>query len=110
MATLLGDDIRKETGVTVLPGLLDKPGILDKGSPIIVDGLIPDYQILGNIGDVLQIISFSCLRCCFCAVAKKSPYRRSRRPASDKRICVKAGRNLSGSDKVHVATGFNQLS
>ncbi|MEA3437132.1 MAG: hypothetical protein U9R43_11745 [Thermodesulfobacteriota bacterium] len=31
MATLLGDDIRKETGVTVLPGLLDKPGILDKG-------------------------------------------------------------------------------
>jgi len=31
MATLLGDDIRKETGVTVLPGLLDKPGILEKG-------------------------------------------------------------------------------
>ena len=49
MATLLGDDIRKETSVTVLPGLLDKPGILDKGSPIIVDGLIPDYQILESI-------------------------------------------------------------
>ncbi|NQT10284.1 MAG: DUF481 domain-containing protein [Desulfobacteraceae bacterium] len=31
--------------------------------------------------DILQIISFSCLRC-FCAVAKKSPYRRPWRPAS----------------------------
>ena len=34
-----------------------------------------------SLWDVLQIISFSCLRC-FCAVAKKSPYRRSWRPAS----------------------------
>lgn len=45
MATLLGDDIRKKMGVTVLPG------ILDKGSPIIVDGVIPDYQILESIDD-----------------------------------------------------------
>jgi hypothetical protein len=49
MATLLGDDIYKETGVRVIPGLLDRPGVLDKKSPIIVDEFIPDYQILESI-------------------------------------------------------------
>ncbi len=38
------------------------------------------YWYVG-LWDVLQIISFSCLRC-FCAVAKKSPYRCPLRPAS----------------------------
>jgi hypothetical protein len=75
MATLLGDDIRKETGVTVMPGLLDKPGILDKGSPIIVDGLIPDYQILESIDDayIAYAIHGCPNRCQFCAVHKIDP-------------------------------------
>ena len=36
MATLLGNEIKKKTGVTVLMGLIDKPGMLDKGSSIVV--------------------------------------------------------------------------
>ena len=47
--TLLKDDVRKEAGVRVFPGLLDRPGILDKGSRVIVDSLIPDYQILDSV-------------------------------------------------------------
>lgn len=46
VATLLGHDIRKETGAHVLPGLVDTPGLLDKGNRIIVDRLIPDYRII----------------------------------------------------------------
>lgn len=81
MATLLGDDIRKETAVTVVPGLLDKPGVLDKGSPIVVDGLIPDYQILESIdyeyGVKDAYIAYATRgcpnRCKFCAVHKIEP-------------------------------------
>lgn len=49
MATLLGDDIEMETGVTVVRGLLDKAGILDKDDKCKIDELIPDYQILNEI-------------------------------------------------------------
>jgi hypothetical protein len=49
MATLLGDDIEQEVDVTVLRGLLDKPGMLDSDDRYIVDHLIPDYRILETI-------------------------------------------------------------
>jgi len=49
MATLLGDDIEKETGATVIRGLLDKAGMLDKDDKFKIDELIPDYQILNEI-------------------------------------------------------------
>lgn len=48
MATLLADEIRKETPVTVIRGLIDKPKILDSDAPYIVDHLIPDYKILDS--------------------------------------------------------------
>ena len=81
MATLLGDEIQKKTGVTVLPGLMDKPGILDKGSSIIVDRLIPDYQILESIDYTYGVndayIAYATRgcpnRCRFCAVHKLEP-------------------------------------
>ncbi len=81
MATLLGDEIRKKTGVTVLPGLIGKPGILDKGSTIIVDRLIPDYQILESteytygVNDAyIAYATRGCPnRCHFCAVHKLEP-------------------------------------
>ncbi len=81
MATLLGDDIRKETGVTVIPGLLDRPGALHKGSQIVVDGLIPDYQILETIDYTYGVkdayIAYATRgcpnRCKFCAVHKIEP-------------------------------------
>lgn len=49
MATLLSNEIRKETGARVLEGLLDKPGILDANDKQIIDTLPPDYNILNNI-------------------------------------------------------------
>jgi len=81
MATLLADEIRKETGVTVLPGLIDKPGILDKGIAIVVDRLIPDYQILESIDYTYGVndayIAYATRgcpnRCDFCAVHKLEP-------------------------------------
>ncbi len=81
MATLLEDDIRKETGVTIIPGLIDKPGMLDKGNPTIVDALIPDYQILESIDYIYGVqdayIAYATRgcpnRCKFCAVHKIEP-------------------------------------
>jgi hypothetical protein len=81
MATLLADDIRKETGVTVLTGLIDRPGILDKGNKAIVDKLIPDYKILESTDYVYGIkdayIAYATRgcpnQCKFCAVNKIEP-------------------------------------
>jgi len=81
MATLLSDDICEETGVTVLPGLLDRPGMLDKNNKVVVDGLIPDYQILESIdyryGVEDSYIAYATRgcpnRCKFCAVHKIEP-------------------------------------
>lgn len=81
MASLLSDDIRKETGVKVIIGLLDKPGMLDKGNPIVVDELIPDYQILestdytyGVKDAYIAYATRGCTnRCKFCAVHKIEP-------------------------------------
>lgn len=76
MATLLGDDIEKETGVTVIRGLLDKAGILDKDDKCKIDELIPDYQILNEIeydynlkDSYLTYATRGCPNnCSFCAV------------------------------------------
>lgn len=81
MATLLGDEIQKETGVTVLSGLIDKPRTLDKGSSIIVDRLIPDYQIIESIDYTYGVndayIAYATRgcpnRCRFCAVNRLEP-------------------------------------
>jgi len=76
MATLLGDDIEKETGVTVIRGLLNKAGILDKDDKCKIDELIPDYQILNEIeydyslkNSYLTYTTRGCPnKCPFCAV------------------------------------------
>jgi len=76
MATLLGDDIEKETGVTVIRGLLDKAGMLDKDDKCKIDELIPDYQILNEIeydynlkDSYLTYVTRGCPNNCpFCAV------------------------------------------
>jgi len=81
MASLLGDDIHKETGVTVISGLLDRPGALDKGNSTLIDGLIPDYQILKSIDYKYDVedayIAYATRgcpnRCKFCAVHKIEP-------------------------------------
>lgn len=81
MATLLGADLAQETGVTVLGGLLDRPGMLDRGDQRIVDHLIPDYSILKEtdyqygISDAyLGYATRGCPnRCPFCAVNRIEP-------------------------------------
>jgi hypothetical protein len=82
MATLLADEIHNETGVTVVQGLLDKPGSLDMDNSIAIDSLIPDYQILESIDYKYAIndayIAYAtrgCTnRCKFCAVHKIEPH------------------------------------
>jgi hypothetical protein len=49
LATLMSDEIKSLTGATVVPGLLDRAGMLDSSSRQIVDYLIPDYSILDEI-------------------------------------------------------------
>jgi hypothetical protein len=81
VTTLLGDDIRKETGVKIVPGLLDRPGVLDAGSQTVIDELIPDYQILESIDYEYGVkdayiahATRGCPnRCKFCAVHKIEP-------------------------------------
>ena len=46
MASLMTEELKKETGVTVVTGLLDKPGALGFSDKLIVDHLVPDYSIL----------------------------------------------------------------
>lgn len=81
MATLLADDISSETGATVIRGLLNRPGALDKASRVIVDALMPDYKILESIdysygvNDAYIVYATrGCPnRCKFCAVGKIEP-------------------------------------
>ena len=81
MASLVGDEIKTETGVTVIRGLIDKPGILQTRSRLIVDHLIPDYSILDEI-DYKYPVSNAYFgyatrgcpnQCPFCAVPKLEP-------------------------------------
>jgi len=88
MATLLDNDIRNETGATVIRGLLDEPGVLDKGNLIIIDELIPDYQILDSIDFNYNVkdayIAYATRgcpnRCTFCAVHQIEPHFRHYTP------------------------------
>lgn len=81
MATLLGDDIEKDTGVTVIRGLINKPGILDPKNKYIVDELTPDYKILDDIDydyglrdAYLGYATRGCPNNCgFCAVSDLEP-------------------------------------
>jgi hypothetical protein len=81
MATLMEGEIRKASGVRVLAGLLDQPGMLDRGNSVIIDALIPDYQIMESIDYAYGVrdayIAYATRgcpnRCRFCAVSKIEP-------------------------------------
>jgi radical SAM superfamily enzyme YgiQ (UPF0313 family) len=80
MATLIKEEILKEVDVTVITGLLDKPGMLS-GDKIIIDSMIPDYSILKQIDYVyptsdayMGYATRGCVnRCDFCAVHRLEP-------------------------------------
>ncbi len=84
MASLLTKEIEKETGITPMTGLLDKPGMLDKSAKAkknIVDNLPLDYSILDEIdyeyptqSAYITFMTKGCTRkCAFCSVPKLEP-------------------------------------
>ncbi|MDR1543788.1 MAG: hypothetical protein LBS50_05155, partial [Prevotellaceae bacterium] len=81
MATILADEIEKETGIKPHRGVLNKLGQLDKGNTDIIDELPLDYSILYEIDykypDSNAYYSYStrgCIRKCpFCAVPTLEP-------------------------------------
>jgi len=81
MATLMEDDLRRETGVRIFPGLLDKPRMFDKNNNFVVDHMIPDYSILDEIryeypasNAYIGYATRGCPnRCSFCAVPRIEP-------------------------------------
>ncbi|MDR0304282.1 MAG: hypothetical protein LBH98_05890 [Chitinispirillales bacterium] len=80
-ATLLYEDVVKETGIKSIKGLLNKPGMLDKNNKIIVDTLPLDYSILDEIeykypenNAYYGYMTRGCIRkCSFCAVPTLEP-------------------------------------
>lgn len=81
LATLFADEVRNELGVRVLPGLLDKAGMLDDGDLRVIDTLVPDYSMLQDTDYTygLQDAYFGYAtrgcpnRCKFCAVHRIEP-------------------------------------
>lgn len=81
LASLLHDELYRETGIKPHQGLLDKPGILDKGNKIIIDNLPLDYSILDEIeydyptqSAYFTFMTKGCTRkCAFCSVPILEP-------------------------------------
>ena len=80
-ATIVPTYIKEETGISPIVGILDKPGILDKGNRTIIDKLPLDYSILyetdyNYITDdtYFAYTTRGCInKCSFCAVPKLEP-------------------------------------
>jgi hypothetical protein len=81
LASLLHDELEAETGIKPHQGLLDKPGILDKGDKTIIDNLPLDYSILDEIeyqyptqSAYFTFMTKGCTRkCAFCSVPILEP-------------------------------------
>ncbi len=81
MASLLTKEIKKETGIKPIVGLLDRKGMLDKNSSLIIDELPLDYSILDEINykypasnAYFAFMTKGCKRKCkFCSVPKIEP-------------------------------------
>jgi len=86
MASLLTDEIRRETGVVVIKGLLNQKGVLGFEDDNQIDALAPDYFLLGDSLNGPEVYSYptidsyfvhatrGCVRHCkFCAVPFLEP-------------------------------------
>lgn len=81
LATLLKDDLEAATGATIIPGLLDTPGVLDQGDKTKIDTLTPDYSIFRETSHIYELqncyfgyATRGCPnRCSFCAVHRIEP-------------------------------------
>ncbi|MDT0646955.1 hypothetical protein RM545_09650 [Zunongwangia sp. F260] len=92
LASLLTAEVEEETGIKAMTGILDKPGMLDKGNSIIVDDLPLDYSILNEIdykyptgSAYFTFMTKGCTRtCAFCSVPKLEPTYKEKIPTKDK--------------------------
>lgn len=81
LASLLYKELEEETGIKPYRGLLDKPGVLDKGNKTIIDNLPLDYSILDEIdyqyptqSAYFTFMTKGCTRkCAFCSVPVLEP-------------------------------------
>jgi len=92
MASVIPEEIKKETGIKPWKGLLDKPCILDKDNKYIIDELPLDYSILDEIdykypesNAYYSYMTRGCKRDCpFCAVSIIEPVFKNYIPLLDK--------------------------
>lgn len=81
MATVMADRIEAATGIKPWKGLIDKPRMLDPDNDLIVDEMVPDYDILEEIDfqyppaeSYIAYTTRGCVRKCdFCAVPEIEP-------------------------------------
>lgn len=81
LASLLPKEVEEATGIKPTEGLLDKPGLLDKGNKMIIDDLPLDYSILYEIdyeyptsSAYFTFMTKGCTRkCAFCSVPLLEP-------------------------------------
>lgn len=92
MASLLSEEIERETKVKPIKGLLDKPRMLDAFSSMIIDNQPLDYSILDEINynyhgidSYYTYMTKGCKNNCpFCAVPKIEPEYKSKIPTIKK--------------------------
>ncbi|MCP1383680.1 hypothetical protein [Runella salmonicolor] len=101
LASLLHEELEKETGIKPMKGLLDKPGILDPGNPraksIVIDNLPLDYSILDEIdyeyptrSAYFTFMTKGCTRkCSFCSVPILEPTYKPKIETIDKFMDIK---------------------
>lgn len=81
MASVVPEEIRKETGINPHRGLLNEPRIMDKDNDLIIDEMPLDYSILDEIdyqypenNAYYGYMTRGCInKCKFCAVPKIEP-------------------------------------
>ncbi|MGN0883234.1 hypothetical protein [Cloacibacillus porcorum] len=80
-SSIIPQEITKETGIVPIDGILDRPGMLDPDSDVIVDALPLDYSILDEIDykyptsdAYFAYMTRGCPnKCKFCAVPRLEP-------------------------------------
>lgn len=81
MASLMAEDLWKETGIRPITGVLSKPGILGDDNEFIVDDMIPDYELFNEssikyslLDSYIGYLTRGCIhKCDFCGVPILEP-------------------------------------
>lgn len=82
MASLMPQEVWQETGVIPTTGVLSSPGALDSDNDLIVDAMIPDYELFDGFEQEYTLVPDSyfgystrgCInKCEFCGVRKLEP-------------------------------------